>query len=257
MAASGLSIGYPDLLATVGEYLGYGSDRSQWSTEQEAEIDKYVQSGIRQFYYPPAVNAQVAGHEWTFMKPTAQLTLTAGQGEEVLPAEFGRLVGDMYYQPDTGYSSIVQVAVGHVLAQRQQNSNAGRPRLAAIRYQESTGVAGQRQEAVFFPVPDAEYVLSYQYEAFGYKLTDASPYPLGGAKFAEVIIESCLAVAEQRADNQQSIHYSQFRELLADAVMRDQKNQAGRFGDMGETVRGGGDEFVRASGSITYKGQTW
>ena len=49
MAESTLSISYADLMIEVGVFLGYKSDTSDWSTDQLAEVDRYIQAGVRQF----------------------------------------------------------------------------------------------------------------------------------------------------------------------------------------------------------------
>jgi len=79
MAESGLSIGFPELQAEVGFFVGYG--RSGWSSAQESEIDGLVQSGVRLVYYPPACDALaklgLIGYEWTWLRPTKSLSVSA------------------------------------------------------------------------------------------------------------------------------------------------------------------------------------
>jgi len=260
MAEPGISITYSDLASEVAQYLGYSRSSAEWTTKQSNEIDRYVQSGIRQFYYPPAVSEVTAGYEWSFLKPATTVDTVADQGEIELPADFGRLIGDVYFSPETGYPSIPQVTQGDILRFRQKNAESARPQLVAIRFKEGTGTTGQRQEVMFYPTPDAVYTLHYQYEAFPYSLSYDRPYPLGGAKFSEVILESCLAVAEQRADNMQGTHYQRFAQLLADAVMRDQRHKASFFGQIGDS--GGerpdiGRRYLGTFYPITYEGDTW
>ncbi len=260
MAESGLSIQYSELMTRVARFLGYSTSRSEWSNEQEKELRQYVQSGIRQFYYPPAVHSSVAGYEWSFLRPTTTLTTAADQWQYDLPYDFGRLIGDVYHAPDTGHFSIVHVMQGEILRRRQMQRESGKPQLLSVRYKDNDGGSGQIQEMIFWPVPDQAYTLHYQYEAFPYELSYSNPYPLGGMKYAEVIIESCLAVAEQHADLEQNVHYARFQELLIDAVMRDQKHGTsyyGFMGDSGELGKGAMPYPYPINGNITYKGETW
>jgi len=261
MSESSLTIGYPELLQEVGEFLGFDRDTSQWSAEQTAQVDRYVQSGYRQFLYPPAFDGIEAGYEWSFLKPAGSVATVADAGEVDLPYDFDQLIGDLTYDPGYHCASVMQVSQGRILAWRQNSSATGRPCYAAVRYKESDGSAGQRQELMLYPTPDAAYTLNFRYNAFTGKLSTALPYPLGGMRYAEVLIESCLAVAEQRADDERGLHWESFLRLLADATARDKKNSARYFGQMG-----GGDLSkspaypYRTPGEnypITYKGETW
>ena len=72
MSESTLSLGYPDLLQEVCIFLGYGADSTKWTTPQSDHADRYVQAGIRQFYYPPTLDG-VPTHDWTFLQPTGTI----------------------------------------------------------------------------------------------------------------------------------------------------------------------------------------
>ena len=50
---------------------------------------------------------------------------------------------------------------------------------------------------------------------------------------AELYIESCLAVAEQRINEQVGLHTQQYHMLLADAILRDSKRGPQILGQMG------------------------
>ena len=259
MAESTLSIGYPDLTAAVGGFLGYTHDSTKWSTAQTSEINGYVQSGVRQFYYPPAVEGVAAGHDWAFLQPTTTLVTTADDADQDLPDDFGRLLGDFLFEPDQHVRPIVQVSVGRILAMRQYSDDSGIPEFAAIMHKTSDGTTGQRQQVMFAPTPDAAYTLTYHYEAFMSVLSAAAPYPLGGMKYAELLTESCLAVAEQRGDGERSVHWESFVRLLSSALLQDCKGGARYFGQMGEhsDVPVGPQNLWGANYPVTYKGATW
>jgi hypothetical protein len=56
--------------------------------------------------------------------------------------------------------------------------------------------------------------------------------------FAELITESCLAVAEQRANDEAGIHTDIFNRLLVSMIARDRKSGAQNYGMIGDTVNG-------------------
>jgi len=75
---------------------------------------------------------------------------------------------------------------------------------------------------------------------------------------AELFIESCLAVAEQRLNDEIGVHTQTYQALLLDAVQRDKKHSPTYFGYMGHTEyqverRLHGDVSPY---SIIYKGQS-
>jgi len=259
LSESTLSINLDDLLLEVAAFLGYGSDSTAWTDDQKAEMDRYVQSGVRQFYYPPAVGNISSGREWSFLMPRASLTTTIDQDSDDLPATLSRVNGDMYFSEGPHLRSVPLIGQGRLLALRQKNADKARPKCAAVAHKGSTGSDGQRLEILWWPTPDAEYELDYQYEAYAGKLTEANPYPLGGMKYAELIIESCLSVAEQRANDERGAHYERFIELLAASVEQDRKVGAQYFGFMGQPEDKG--PFPRrALGHtypVSYKGDTW
>ncbi len=261
MAESTLSIGFPELQVEVGRFLGYGSTLANWTASQLAEINSLVQSGVRRVYYPPAVSADTLGYEWSWLRPTKTLFIVAADADYDLPDDFGRPNDAIYFPADQHRSSISIISVGKLLSMRAYASVSGTPKYAAIRYKASDGSVGQRQEILFYPTPDAALTLSYEYEAYSGALTTAYPYPLGGMQLAELYIESCLAVAESRFDDEtQGLHSRDYGALLQDAIARDRKRGAHIFGQMGHresvsVVPRHGD--TGSSYPITYKGETY
>jgi hypothetical protein len=260
VSESTLSVGLPELRQAVGYYLGMGHGVDvAWTASQILEIDGVVQSGIRRVYYPPAINANVSGYEWSWLRPDTTIAISVAGGYDYdLPDDFGRLIGVLHYAKDKYLPSLVVVAAGKIQDMRAAGEITGPPTYAATRYKSSTGAAGQKQEIIFFPTPDASYTLSYEYEAYNGALTVSYPYPLGGMQLAELYIESCLALAESRIHDEVGIHMQQYQALLVDAISRDRKRGAQTYGKMGqpETVEES-DYSRRYSGPvypITYKG---
>ncbi|WP_309381987.1 hypothetical protein [Cerasicoccus frondis] len=252
MSESALSITFVDLQKEVGAFLGYGVDDGDWTSAQVAELDRYIQSGIRQFYYPPEVN-----HEWSFLKPTTTLDTTAEQAIDDLPDNFGFIAGNFYFEPNVTRRPVVIVSEARIYALGQLNTDSGPPQYACIRRKaEADGSDGQRFEVVWYPTPDKAYTLTYTYEAYNGKLTTDKPYPLGGMKFSELIVESCLSVAEQRANDEVGIHTTAFKRLLASAISQDQRQGARNYGHMGGSIDFNEPCRMR-SGEVTYKGSTW
>lgn len=260
MAESSLSIGFPELIGETGRFLGYGyKTYATYTASQQTELNGIVQSGIRRVYYPPALNAAIAGYEWSWLRPTRVLSIVSGDADYDLPDDFGRLIGEINFPSESYKNPIVIISVSKLLTLRSGGEQTGDPYFAAIRYKTTTGTTGQRQEILFFPEPDTARDLVYEYEAYNGAISSSYPYPLGGMQLAELYIESCLAVAESRITDEIGQHAQQFNALLVDAISRDKKRGSQYYGPMGQPIMET-EEFKRGmTGStypITYHGET-
>jgi len=259
MSESSLSISYADLLAEVGGFLGYGVDPSAWNAAKLAEVDRYIQSGVRQFYYPPAIQGIPSGYEWSFLNPSDTILTAIGDDTQDLPDALSRITGHLHFEPVHNTAPVIIISEGQMMALKARTTTNAKPKCAAVRSKDSDGATGQRLEIVFWPTPEAVYTLSYRYEAYSGKLSTAKPYPLGGMKHSELIIESCLAVAEQRANDERGAHTLQFEKMIVAGMEIDRKSGARFFGQMGEHYEDGGRSRRNFGTSypVTYKGETW
>ena len=69
-----MTISYAQLSEEVGEYLGIG--RSSFSDTEETRVNSIIRSGLRQVYYPQHFKPGMT-HQWSFMRPEAQIITTA------------------------------------------------------------------------------------------------------------------------------------------------------------------------------------
>ena len=252
MSESGLSIGFPDLQSQVGFFLGYGATIGNYSAAQLLEISGLIQSGVRRVYYPPAISANIVGYEWSWLRPTKTLSVVSGTADYNLPDDFGRLIDTIHFPADVHRNSLAIISVSKMLDFRARRSISQAPRYAAIRYKASDGTIGQRQELLLYPNPNENWTMLYEYEAYSGALSDAHPYPLGGMQLSEVYIESCLALAESRVNDEVGIHNQQFSALLVDAIARDRKNGAQLYGQMGHNEGRGWRRFRRGYTGDVY-----
>jgi hypothetical protein len=104
---------------------------------------------------------------------------------------------------------------------RAYSNTTGRPRYAAFRNKSSDGVDGQRIECVFFPTPDAVYVLSYKFTVQQDRVRTANPYPLGGMIHAETWKCFVLSEAEAHMNDEMGVYTRKKMEMLAASVRFD------------------------------------
>lgn len=250
-----LAVGYTDLQQAVGRYLGYGRIYGADDGSQEwADVEDCIKSGLRQFYSPPPVPSQGSPHEWTFLRPVATITLLNGVEDYDLPDDFGGIDGDLTYQPSVSVEPVVIVGEAAIRTLRQKDAKTGNPTHAAIRPKSTDGSLRQQFEAIFWPIPSADVNLQYSYYILPQALTVDKPYPYGSKAHGETILQSCLSIAEQRLDDDKSIHWEKFLERLAASIQYDRKSNNLEFlGYNGDNSDGSGWDRKRTT-NVTVNG---
>lgn len=235
MAEPTLNLKMSDLASQVGFYLGYGlgveGGQRAWTDRQQRSIDMILASGLRQFYKPPVDGG---GHwEWSFLRPSATFTLAAGGTEIEMPSDFGWPEGPITASADGSSWWPVEVTNEGLVRQMAavSPSTTGPPQAVAVAPQKGTGPArAPKTNLVFFPAADREFTIRTQYELLPDALTPASPWAYGGAAHAETLLESCLAIAEQRLDNTMGVHTQKFQMMLAASISADRKRKGQHLG---------------------------
>lgn len=248
---STLSLKIADLALEVGSFLGYGRTPANWTgwdalhpyvpaqitvsgrtlsgdDSQLGHIVSCLNSGLRNFYNPMLTSApnDVVAHKWSFLTPEANLSVLASDNDYDLPDIFASMEGDMTFQPtDNVWHTVRRSGIGEVRAMLQKSDSlTGWPLIVAVYPKSSDGVLGQRFGALFFPTPDQNYTLTYRFNLQPNALTAANPYPLGGARHAETLLESCLAVAEARFQDEMTTHRTRFQECLQASISIDDRD---------------------------------
>ena len=269
MAESTLSMAYFDLADEVATYLGYTTGLMQLPantlTKQQAvqkkRLDMVIRSGLRQFYFPPPLGPGMSPTDWSFLHPTASVPLVSGSKGLQLPDDFGGFEGEINISPSTTlvWWSLPLRNEGFARAQYAEfPAMVSRPLFGALSPLKGTSFnAGQRTELIIFPIADQNYTLQFTYYILPDYLSGAFPYAYGGAAHAETILESCLAMAEQKLDDMSGVHTAKFAERLAASVGMDQKNKPQNLGlnrDNSDRLSWGRSPWWHNSDRITVNG---
>ncbi len=230
---STLSLRKSDYESKVGQFLGWGpgpdNGGREWTAKEQLKIKDIVESGLCRFYKPTPFYA------WSFLKrQPATLTLAADATTVALPDDFSGLEGDITVRSDdSGFLPSIDV-VNPVRVDKlhsESSTATGRPQVASVRSKKAvSAVQGQRQELYVYPTADAEYTLSICYSILASYLDGTHPFAYGGAEHRETILESCLAVAEERLNNQQGVHALAFQRELQSSIQADQRKKEQTFG---------------------------
>ena len=221
----------------VADYLGFDTTTANWDAATTARVDRIIQSGLRQFYFPPPIPG-LPRHEWSFLKAArGTITLAASDYAYDMPDDYGgQEVGFTYAATDYVYHTVPIVPEGTVLALRSGDTAESDPSCAAIRPKASTGgTTGHRFEVIFYPTPSTTRTLTYPYKVLCNKIATGSPYALGGMNHSETIKASCRAVAEREKNDDRGVEWTNFTERLLASIQQDQREHSPhRFGYNGD-----------------------
>lgn len=212
---------YRWLCRGVGRYLGFSEDWNAWDHNQEQVVDEIIMSGLMGFYNPPPVEALYREYQWSFMTPAGRMQTDASERVYDLPEDLESFCGDITYEDDEMYPAIKLTSEERIRKMWYQSDITSYPQFAATRFKASDGSILQKQEILFHPVPDASYKLIFQYNVKPMMLSDSRPYPLGGTSFAEAIMASCMAKAEELKTGTQGPLFKLYLSKLASAIAND------------------------------------
>jgi hypothetical protein len=268
---SSLSIQWSELQARVGSFLGFGRGAKYgdqaWTDQIQFELDGIVASALRKFYHQALPEGQEVAYDWSFLRPTSQLTLTSGTSVVPLPGDCGAIEGPITILTTTRTSQPWRIEWRNNGQVRQMFSvtpqMTGPPMYVAEDVLKgTTATQGQQRQLLFFPQADQDYTLNLTYYVNPDYLNGAFPYAYGGSQHSETILEGCLAVAERRLDDAATVHAMEYEKCLQASISIDRRNKAQHLGvngdrsDLQERGYRGGDNHWWAP-AATYNGASF
>lgn len=176
-------------------------------------------------------------------------------GDYRLPADYSGIVGPLTHAANSGYSPVKIVGETAIRRTRRYNSGTGIPTIAAIRALAIDQTALQAFDLLVYPVPNAAYELTYRYHIRLSEITDTNKRLPGAADHSEIILQACLAAAEQRMFDQRGDEYANFLQMLPAAISFDRNaHSAEEFGTPGSAahygIAHGVDDYVTVDGAV-------
>ncbi len=237
MPDSTLGMQWQELQARIGSFLGWNRGALYgdvaWTNKQQFELDGITQSGLRQFYF--ACQESGAPIDWSFLRPTGTFTLGSGQSIIVMPDDFGGTEGQCTLLTSGTTAQPWKIEWRNEGELRSRYSiyptMTGPPQyVSQVPIKGGEPTKGQRFELLFFPLADQAYQIQVPYYVNPDIISATFPYPYGGAQHAETILESCLAIAEQRLDDQSTVHAQKYAERLMASLAIDRRNKPAKLG---------------------------
>ncbi len=219
-----MQLTFQDLYNRVSKFLGtYGSSGPSGTDLSDAK--DYVRSGYMSF---------LLSYPWSFLRKTTTLSTETGVYVYQLPTDFRDLRGSrtLNFSANSSYPPVTETGEDEVNEQRAINISSSYPQLFAIRTGDYSPETGQRYEMIFWPMPDATYVLTYPYTIMPAAMANTTDIPIGGIETTEVIKEFCLAAAETEADEVTGVHSNLAQMELVKAITADKERAPRHLGSM-------------------------
>lgn len=238
---STLAIAKSEYESEMGEYMGWGRGLNggdqDWTPDKVIKIQFDMKSGLRRWYF--------CGHNWSFLRPFATLTLKTGETTVQLPDDFCGVDGGTKLSVTNDDACPIGqfplVGAGRVVqALAETPSTTGVPRLFAQRPKKTVAPGKiQTSELIVFPEADQDYTIRLPYTiAPDYLIETITPYPLGGVEHHEAILAQCLAVAELRRDNTLGVMNIDAEKMLQRAKDNDRRKNPNNLGQNRDTSDG-------------------
>lgn len=144
------------------------------------------------------------------------------------------------FTSDNWYPPIEMVEERLLLeAQAANESQTGYPQMASVRWRSSDGTAAQLQELIVYPIPDADYPVTFPYMVQPVGMSAANPYPRGGPELADALLSVVLAVCEETRDRRRGDRYREAVEKCHAAMRRDRTRHHNFLAGMMQPDAGG------------------
>jgi hypothetical protein len=225
---------------------------SPFSADQIAQINDCIKDGLMMVY---------SAHEWSFLRQVVSITTSDGTGEYAMPNYFDSIEGPFTYPAGIGwaYTAIQVVREVDIRKLLSRDTTYAPPRYAAVVnapfYPDFS--PGSLRRVMFYPTPDAAYVLSAVMTMRPTMIDADNLYPLGAEVLSPVIHEAVLASAEKNLEEAPGVHTQTFQALLAAAITRDQQYSTPDTLGVGQDPErpDSWDRFYRPLGTILLNGE--
>lgn len=260
MAAPSLGLTFLDLQVRVAEYLRVadysgGTAAAPTDAHDLDLVKRVINDGWRSF--------ASALPDWQWMTPTFTIQFdAAGTTDRTVddsgfPANlrdasiprnaryympdgfYGHMLSYFTYEKDGPLVSIDMVSENILRGNHAGAEAAGDPFLSAIRplpaLADLTDDANPRWEAVFYPAPESDDIVTARCRVFPQQLVNDTDRHAAGFQFDQAVLAACLAEAEkQREDDTSQEKQQQYQNALQQAVLTDRGSRARHMGYNGE-----------------------
>lgn len=229
MALSTLTMTRANFMREVAVLMGWSRTPSSWNNTQLQDYADIEERALRQFYWPAQSGEDAPVYEWSFLRKEGTITLVTADWDYNLPDDFsGTILDDSTsYAASVDQPKLRKVSESELRQLRARDPQTGYPLYYAIRPKAHSYTAGLNWELLVYPTPtsvEANAVITYRYIFNPDTIDNTNLYPVGGARFDNLLLASYLSAAEWFLDDDPNGPFTQkFQEQLAGAIRQDKQ----------------------------------
>jgi hypothetical protein len=231
-----VTLDFEDLYTAVADYLGFGTSPTgdSLALAKECAVDGYMRFIMGQ--YVDENNQMRSGYRWSFLTPSATLSLSDGDGDVDLPSGFGGMLEPFIHTDYEGRLILHDVPASYIRAKWTATDDMESvPTHFAIEPKTFSGSTQQSYQALFYPIPDGDYTLRYRFHITPIEPTGDDDFLLGGGQHRETIKACAKAVAQERRPIGGIDWQAKSDRLMAASVMMDCRNKPNILGNWDRT----------------------
>ncbi|MBW1931467.1 MAG: hypothetical protein JRI56_00270 [Deltaproteobacteria bacterium] len=208
---------FSDVYKKVSEFLGLGSSPTG---DDLTLVKNIVYRGYMKFLMP--LNPGDSDiYTWSFLRQEWKLSIVPNKWEYALPGDFERFFRDLEYDAGERLANLKLVSLQTIMSNRNVLEFSSYPEMYAIRTAKFDKSVGSQKELVVYPTPNGSYTINTTYVMTPAKPENDDDYFIGGPLESEVILQCCLAVAENEQDEVIGVETQRAVDMLQALIRKD------------------------------------
>lgn len=222
----------------VADYLGMDIT----DTTDLATVKDIVYRGYMKFLMPVSPKDEET-YVWSWLKQPWKIALEPNKWEYPLPKDFDRFFRKIEYDDESNGYQMGLVSEQSIMRNRSNLEFTSYPSSYAIRTAKFDKVTGSVKEMIVYPTPSNRSVVNCTYVMTPDKPDTTTDYFIGGPVESEVILQCCLAVAENQEDEKIGVETKKAIDLIQALIKKDSGEAPDTVGQMRDTGMSSGSMF--------------
>lgn len=207
---------FSDIYTKVCEFLG----TDVTDTDDLASAKDIVYRGYMKFLLPVSPKDEEI-YIWSFLRQPWKLNFEPNKWEYPLPKDFERFFRKIEYDDDQRTARMEKTSERKIMRSRNNLEFSSYPTEYAIRTAKFDKKVGSVKELICYPTPTARSIVNCTYVMTPSKPEDATDYFIGGPLESEVILQCCLAIAENQEDEKIGVETQKAVQLIQALIRKD------------------------------------